>query len=77
MQQAMQQSGMRDFINNAVAQSGFNSLEEMLRSIGPTDIAASLFNVNIFLGLLLSLPTALIGKTRNSDINQDNASIKP
>ena len=77
MQQAMQQSGMRDFINNAVAQSGFNSLEEMLRSIGPADIAASLFNVNIFLGLLLSLPTALIGKTRNSDINQDNASIKP
>lgn len=72
MQQALHESGMQDFFDNAVAQSGFSSLEEMLRSIGPADIAASLFNVNIFLGLLLSLPTALVGKTRSSDLNETN-----
>ncbi len=69
MQEALQASGMQDFFNDAVRQGGFNTLEEMLRSIGPTDIAASIFNVNILIGLLLSVPTALIGKTRSSDRN--------
>ena len=64
MQPALQQSGMQDFFNMAVKQSGFSSLEEMLRSIGPADIAASLFNANFFLGLLLALITAIFGRTR-------------
>lgn len=66
MQQALQQSGMQDFFNIAVKQNGFSNLEEMLRSIGPADIAASLFNANFFLGLLLALITALFGKTRKT-----------
>lgn len=66
MQQALQQSGMQDFFNAVVKQNGFSNLEEMLRSISPADIAASLFNANFFLGLLLALITALFGKTRTT-----------
>ena len=67
MQEAMRVSGMQQYLDTIVAQSGFTDLGEMLRSITPAEIAASLFNMNIFLGLLLSLITALVGKTRSTN----------
>ena len=69
MQEALTQSGMRDFFDTAVRQNGFSSLEELLRSISPADVAASLFNVNFLIGLILALPTAIFGKTRKADRN--------
>ncbi|MBP5360097.1 MAG: DUF4199 domain-containing protein [Bacteroidaceae bacterium] len=72
MQQALHQSGMQEFFNTAVKQSGFSNLEEMLRSISAADIAASLFNANFFIGLILSLPTALVGKTSSRYKQQNN-----
>lgn len=65
MQEVLKNSGMQESLDGYIKQGGFKNFEQMLRSITPIDISASLFNTNIMLGLILALPTALFAKSRN------------
>lgn len=60
MQSALRQAGLDQMFSDTAHQGGFSSFEELLRSIRPIDIGMSLFNFNIIMGIILSLPTALI-----------------
>lgn len=68
MQDALQQAQMTELLDNAIQQNGFESLEQLLHSITPTEIVAGLFNTNIFVGLILALPTALFAKSRKNSL---------
>ncbi len=64
MQEVLKQSQMDETLDTLIEQGGFESLEQMIRSISPVEIAASLFNINIMLGLLMAVPTALFALTK-------------
>ena len=64
MREVLQQDSFNLMLGSATAQSGFGSVEELVRSITPVDMAAGLFNMNILIGLLRALPTAAFGYTR-------------
>lgn len=72
MQEALKASGMQEIFDNYIAQGGFKNIEQMLRSISPVDIAASLFNTNFLLGLILALPTALFAKSPRQKQQSEN-----
>lgn len=63
-QAAIKETQMDLLIDATVKQNGFNNFEELFRSVGPMEIAMGLFNLNTLTGLILSLPTALFGRTR-------------
>ncbi len=64
MQEALKQSGMNRSIDETLQQTGFSSVEEMLLSVRPFDVALGMLNMNIIAGVVLAVPTALFGKTR-------------
>lgn len=72
MQSAIRQAGLEQVFSDTAKQNGFSSFEELLRSIRPVDISASLFNLNTFAGLILSLPTALLAITHPRNFNKGN-----
>lgn len=72
MQTALRQAGLDQMFSDTAHQSGFSSFEELLRSIRPIDIAMSLFNFNVIMGVILSLPTALIALLRFRNNRKDN-----
>ena len=72
MQEALKISGMQEIFDEYIKQGGFKNIEQMLRSITPIDIAASLFNTNIMLGLILALPTALFAKSPRQKQHSEN-----
>ena len=69
-QAALKQSGMDASFDEAMRQSGFRSVREMLSSISAFDMSSTMLNMNVMAGLLLALPTALFGKTRQRDVRQ-------
>ncbi len=72
MQSALRQAGLEQMFSDTAHQSGFSNFEELLRSIRPIDIAMSLFNFNIIMGIILSLPTALVALLRFRDNGKDD-----
>lgn len=73
MQSALRQAGLEQMFSDTAHQSGFNSFEELLRSVRPFDISMSLFDFNVFMGLILSLPTALMAIMRLKNDGKDDS----
>lgn len=71
VQQSIQQSGLDTSMQVTAQQGGFNTFEDLMRSLTPAEVAAGLFNSNIFIGLILAIPTALFARTRAKHINKD------
>lgn len=70
MQQVLKSSQLNQTLSETAKQAGFSDIEEMIRGIRPVDIAASMFNTNILLGLILSIFTGLFAKTPQYAINK-------
>lgn len=64
VREVMEQGNFNLMLGSASSQSGLETVEELVRSVTPVDMAAGLFNMNILIGLLLALPTAAFGCTR-------------
>ena len=65
MQQLLNTPQLKQQIDEALAATGYANMDELLRSITPLMIAANIVDINMILALILSLPTALIIKTRS------------
>ncbi len=67
VKQAFQQESMKQLVNGAGLKDLKSALEAM-QSVSPVVYAANILDLNIFLGLLLSVPTALLAMRRNENI---------
>lgn len=54
---------MKQQLASLLEASGFKDLKEMLRSVTPVMFVANIIDVNLIIGILLSIPTALLGRT--------------
>lgn len=69
VKQAFEQESMKHLVNGAGLLDLKNALETM-QSVSPVVYAANILDLNIFLGLLLSIPAALLAMRRNVNIQQ-------
>ncbi len=69
VKQAFEQESMKQLVNEAGLQDLKNALETM-QSVSPVVYAANILDLNIFLGLLLSIPAALLAMRKNVNIQQ-------
>ena len=62
---AMQGTDFMAQMDLAAKQEGYKNFEDAILNFSPINLAASIFNMNFFIGALLALPTALFAKTRD------------
>lgn len=54
---------MKEQLSSLLEASGFKDLKEMLRSVTPVMFVANIIDLNLLIGIVLSIPTAWLGKT--------------
>ena len=64
MKELLSSPQMQSQINEALTTTGFKSLEEMFRSVTPLMLAANIVDLNLLIGVILSIPTAFFIKTK-------------
>ena len=65
MKELLSSPQMQSQINEALTTTGFKSLEEMFRSVTPLMLAANIVDLNLLIGVILSIPTAFFIKTKS------------
>lgn len=65
-QQILNTPQMKAQMDSMLQSSGFKDLKELLRSVTPTMFVANIIDINLIVAIILSVPTALLSKTRMS-----------